>query len=207
MWLNAIAGVVVAACIAAGAWAGALVTGLRIAALVLSYGAAVVLGPALAPDLGTRFGLGGVLATVVAGSAVFVAANLVLWIAARLARRLRRRNNADRSPRDRFIGAIFGAVRGALIAMMLVYLAMWLDALRAIGKTPAVPAIGESVAVDVTSGVVRSAIESAVDTSDPAARFTARFAAQPSVSAAELQSLIDDPAFARLRGDARFWND
>jgi hypothetical protein len=55
--------------------------------------------------------------------------------------------------------------------------------------------------------VVESAIESAVDTSEPAARFTTRFAAHPADSAAELQSIFDDPAFARLREDERFWND
>lgn len=207
MWLNALAAIVLAACIAAGAWSGALATGLRIATLVLAYTAAAVLGPALAPQFAARFGLGGLLATVLSGSAMFVVAYLVLGIAARFARRLGPRENTGRSPRDRFLGATFGAVRGALLAMMVVYLAMWFDALRATGTAAVLPEIGDSVAADVTSGVVQSAIESAVDTSEPAARFTARFAAHPADSAAELQSIFDDPAFARLREDARFWND
>ena len=55
---------------------------------------------------------------------------------------------------------------------------------------------------------MQSAIESAVDTSDPAARLTARFAARsrglrrPSSSRS---STIR--TFERLRGDAQFWND
>jgi uncharacterized membrane protein required for colicin V production len=207
MWLNALAAIVLAACIAAGAWSGALATGLRIATLALAYTAAVVLGPAFAPQLGAWFGLGGLLGTVVAGSAMFVVAYLVLGIAARFARRLGPRENTGRSPRDRFLGATFGAVRGALLALMVVYLAMWFDALRATGTAAVLPEIGDSIAADVTSGVVQSAIESAVDTNEPAARFTARFAAHPAASATELQSIFDDPAFARLRSDARFWNE
>lgn len=207
MWLNALAAIVLAGCIAAGAWSGALATGLRIATLVLAYTAAVVLGPAFAPRFGAWLGLGGALAIVVSGSAMFALAYLVLGIAARLARRLGRRENTGRSPRDRFLGATFGAVRGALLAMMVVYLAMWFDALRATGTAAVLPEIGDSIAADVTGGVVQSAIESAVDTSDPAARFTARFAAHPADSAAALQSIFDDPGFARLRGDERFWND
>src|SRR5262245_3641820 len=42
MWLNALAALVLAACVAAGAWRGALATGLGIATLVLSYAAAML---------------------------------------------------------------------------------------------------------------------------------------------------------------------
>src|SRR6185369_6030885 len=55
--------------------------------------------------------------------------------------------------------------------------------------------------------VMRSAIESTVDTSQPSGRLAARFASRPAVAAAELQGVIDDPNFAELRSDARFWND
>ena len=203
MWLNALAATVLAACIAAGAWSGALATGLRIATLALAYTAAVVLGPALAPQLGAWFGLSGLLGTVAAGSAIFFVAYLVLGIAARFAKTLGPRENTGRSPRDRFLGATLGAVRGALLALMVVYLAMWFDALRATGTATVLPEIGDSIAADITSGVVQSAM----DTHEPAGRFTARFAAHPADAATELQSILDDPAFARLRGDARFWSD
>jgi hypothetical protein len=56
MWLNAVAAVVLAACIAAGAWSGALATGLRIATLVLAYAASALIGPALAPAVGAQLG-------------------------------------------------------------------------------------------------------------------------------------------------------
>jgi membrane protein required for colicin V production len=208
MWLNALALVVFAACIAAGAWAGALVTGLRIAALVVSYAAAVVLGPVLAPALGAPMGLGdGLLAALVSSSAVFLVASLGFGFAVRAARRRGPRDNVGRSPRDRFLGAVFGAVRGALLAVMVVYLAMWFDALRATGRAAVVPEVGDSAAADVTSRVVSGAIASVVDTRDPGARFLAEFAAQPAASAADLQTIFADPDFVRLRDDTRFWND
>ena len=99
------------------------------------------------------------------------AATFVVGLARARDRRRASRAGSDRartparSPRDRFLGASFGAVRGALLAMMVVYLAMWFDALRATGGGAVLPEIGDSVAADVTSGVVQSAIESAVDTS------------------------------------------
>ena len=64
--------------------------------------------------------------------------------------------------------ASFGALRGFLLALMVVYVAMWFDALRATGAGAVLPEIGDSIAADVTSGVVESAIETAVDTSQPA---------------------------------------
>jgi uncharacterized membrane protein required for colicin V production len=207
MWLNAIAALVLAACIAAGAWSGALATGLRIATLVLAYAAAAIVGPALAPALGARIGLAGFSATVAACSATFVVAYAVLGIASRFARKLGPRENVGRSPRDRFVGGCFGAVRGFLLALTVVYVAMWFDALRATGAGAVMPEIGDSIAADLTSGVVQTAIESAVDTSEPSGRLAARFAARPAVAAAELQGVIDDPNFAGLRSDARFWND
>jgi uncharacterized membrane protein required for colicin V production len=194
---------VLGVCIAAGAWSGALATGLRIATLVLSYAAAVMLGPALAAAIGRD----DPIATLVSSSAVFLAVYVVLGIAAHFARRLGPRENTGRSPRDRFFGGCFGAVRGALIALMVVYLAMVLDALRATTGTEVVPEVGESVAAHVTSDVVQSALETAVDTSNPAARVATRFAARPAVAAAEIQRLIDDPHVERLRGDSAFWSD
>jgi uncharacterized membrane protein required for colicin V production len=207
MWLNAVAAVVLAACIAAGAWSGALATGLRIATLVLAYAAGALLGPALAPAIGAQLGLAGMAATVAACTAAFVVAYVLLAIASRFARKLGPRENVGRSPRDRFLGACFGAMRGFVLAVTVVYAAMWFDALRATGAGAVVPEIGDSLAADVTSGVMRSAIESTVDTSQPSGRLAARFASRPAVAAAELQGVIDDPNFAELRSDARFWND
>src|SRR5262245_32203248 len=129
MWLTVLAAIAIAVCIAAGAWSGALATGLRIATLVLAYAASVWCGPALVPEVGALLGLGGLVANLVSGSVVFAIAYVLLAITAHFARRLTQRKNSDRSPRDRFLGAMFGAVRGAALALLLVYTAMWFDAL------------------------------------------------------------------------------
>jgi hypothetical protein len=129
-----------------------------------------------------------------------------LALAARVVRRLDPSTNDGRSPRDRFLGGSFGALRGMLLAMLVVYAAMWADALRATGNVAVLPEIGESAAADLTGGVVRSAVETALDADDPTARFAARFAASPGETAAQLQSVIEDPHFLRLRDDADFWS-
>jgi hypothetical protein len=144
---------------------------------------------------------------VTACSATFVVVYAVLGIASRFARRLGPRENVGRSPGDRLLGAGFGALRGCLLAFLVVYVAMWFDAMRATGAGAVLPEIGDSIAADVTSGVVQKTIESASDPADPTARFAARFASRPAVAAAELQGVVDDPNFAELRTDARFWND
>ena len=208
MWLNFVAGVVLAACIGAGAWRGALASGLGIATLVLSYGAAIGLGPMLAPAVGERLGLGGLPALAVAGTGIFLAASLVLGLSVRLVlHRWDQRDNGSRSPADRWGGGGFGALRGALLALMIVYVAMWFDALRATGTAALLPEIGESAAVDVTSGVVETAVAAAVDTSQPLGRFTARAAANPAATAGDVQAILEDPRFVRLRNDTEFWGD
>ena len=207
MWLNALAVLVVVACMAAGAWSGGLATGLRIATLALAYAAAVFLGPAFAPAIGAQLGAGDLFAALASSTVVFVVAYLGLGIASRFARRLGPRENTGRSPRDRFLGACFGALRGGLLALMVVYLVMCLDALRATAHTGVVLEVGDSAAARITSGVMESALAAALDPADPGARFATRFAARPATSAAELQTLLDDPSFARLRSDSRFWND
>jgi uncharacterized membrane protein required for colicin V production len=208
MWLNFVAGVVLAACIASGAWRGAIATGLGLATMLLSYGAAIALSPALAPAVSGRLGMGGLAALAVAGTGIFAATALSLGLISRLARnRWDVDDNDRRLPRDRWLGGSFGALRGALLALLVVYVAMWFDALRATGTAAVLPEIGESAAAEVTSEVVESAVETAVGTSQPLGRFAARVAARPAASTSELKSVLDDPRFARLRNDADFWGD
>ena len=205
MWLNLLALGILGVFVALGAWRGALASGLGIATLLLAYAAAILLAPALAPALGERLGLGSLLAVPLAGSIAFFGAYAILGLVSTGVRRLGRRENAGRSPLDRFLGGSFGAVRGLLIAGLLVYLAMWLDALRSTGTAVVIPEVGDSAAAALTGQIVESAIASALDPDDPAARVTARLAARPAVAAGELQGVIDDASVARLRGDEAFW--
>jgi uncharacterized membrane protein required for colicin V production len=205
MWLNLLALAVLGVFVALGAWRGALATGLGIATLLLAYAAAIFLGPAFAPALDARLGVGPLFAVPLAGTIAFFGTTVILGIVSSILRKMARSVNGDRSPLDRFLGGTFGAVRGLMIAFLLVYLAMWLDALRATGTTALIPEVGNSAAAAITSEVVEGAIGSAMDPDDPAARVTARLAARPALAAVELQGVIDDPGFASLRGDQAFW--
>ena len=104
-----------------------------------------------------------------------------------------RATTAARSPRDRWLGGGFGAIRGALLALLVVYVAMWFDALRATGTAALLPEIGESAAADVTSEVVESAVATRRRYLAAAGRFAARVAARPAASASELKAVLDDP--------------
>jgi membrane protein required for colicin V production len=204
MWLNLVAMAILFVFVLLGAWRGALATGLGIATLLLSYAAAILLGPQIAPVLGARLGLGP-LAMPLGGTVAFFGTYVVLGLAATAVRKMARSENDGRGPLDRLLGGAFGAVRGLLVAVLLVYLAMWLDALRATGNTAVIPEVGNSAAAVLTSTLLEGAIHAASDSEDPAARVTARLAARPAVAAVELQGVVEDPTFLRLREDSGFW--
>jgi membrane protein required for colicin V production len=206
MWLNLLALAVLAIYVALGAWRGALTTGLGIATLLLAYAAAIGLGPPLAPAVEARLGVGSPFSLAIGGSVAFFGTYAIAGIAAAFVRRMGRRQNEGRAPLDRFLGGAFGALRGLLVALLLVYLASWLDALRATGTAQVIPELGDSAAATLAGDVMESAISAALDPDDPAARVTARIAERPALAAVELQSVVEDPNFANLRGDSTFWS-
>ncbi|MGI9591215.1 MAG: CvpA family protein, partial [Myxococcota bacterium] len=110
MWLDSLALGLLALFAVIGAWRGALASGLALAALVLSYGAAVLAGPRLAPWVAARFELGDVLSLAAASTSAFFATFLAMGVIGALMK-----HNAlpPEGARDRFLGGIFGAVRGA----------------------------------------------------------------------------------------------
>ncbi len=205
MWLNLLVLAILGVFIALGAWRGALATGLGIATLVLAYAAAVFLGPAIAPSLGEALALGPWLALPVAGTGVFVATHVLGGVASSLIARLGRRENAGRSPGDRILGGGFGALRGLLLAVLIAYLVMWLDALRTTGQGALVPEVGDAAAARVTGELVSQVIRASADEDDAATRLMARVASRPAVAMVEVQSIVESPSFARLREDAAFW--
>ena len=205
MWLNLVFAGVLAVFVALGAWRGALATGLGLATLVLSYAAALTLGPALAPALAERTGLAPFWALPVAGCGVFVASYVVLGLVSALLRRVFGGDAATRGPRDRFLGGVFGGVRGLLVALLISYLALWVDALRVTGGAPWMPEVGDSAAAKFTGEVVASGLEAVLGGEDPAVRVAARIAARPAVAAVELERVIENPNVEQLRSDATFW--
>jgi uncharacterized membrane protein required for colicin V production len=206
MWLDAIVLAVLAAFAVGGALRGALTTALGIVSLAASYAAALVLAPILGPPLATGAGISEMLAIPLAGTGTFFVTFVVMGVVSKLVRRLARRRDGVRSPRDRFLGGVLGAVRGGLVVLLLCWLALWADALRATGTVESVPAIDDSMAAAITAEVVESGLEAALSEHGRSGRMAARMAARPAVALVEVQSVLEDSRVAALRADPLFWS-
>jgi uncharacterized membrane protein required for colicin V production len=196
MWLDAIVLAVLAAFAVGGAVRGALTTALGIVSLAASYAAALVLAPILGPPLATGAGISEMLAIPLAGTGTFFVTFVVMGVVSKLVRRLARRRDGVRSPRDRFLGGALGAVRGGLVVLLLCWLALWADALRATGTVESVPASDDSMAAAITAEVVESGLEAALSEHGRSGRMAARMAARPAVALVEVQSVLEDSRVA-----------
>jgi hypothetical protein len=174
--------------------------------LVVAYGSAVLLAPVLAPAIEARLGVSELLALPLAGSAGFFGGYALMVFATALLRRIAERHgDEDRSPRDRFLGGVFGVVRGGLIVLLLSWLALWVDALRLTGTAVPVPEVGGSAAAAVTGRVVETGLSAALSDSGAGGRMLARIAAKPAAALEEVQGVLDDRNVASLRSDEMFW--
>jgi uncharacterized membrane protein required for colicin V production len=205
MWLDLLALVLIAALAAHGAWRGGFKTGMGLLGLAAGYAAAVLGAAPLARPLSAALGMPELLALPLAGSLLFLAGFVGVWL---LGFGLGRAGIglADPGPRGRFLGAIFGAVRGALIAVLVAYLGLWLDALRATGRELPLPPVEDSAAARVTGTLVEAGVQAALSDSGAAARVVARAAARPARALTEWQAVVDTPSVQALREDAVFWS-
>ena len=207
MWLTLVSIALLAIFAGLGAVRGAFTTGMGLASLLVAYAAAVWGAPGLAPAIQSRLDAPAWAALPLAGSLCFISAYAAMLFATSLLRRLAERHDDEaRSPRDRFLGAVFGTVRGGLLALLLGVLALWIDALRVTGSELPIPAVEGSAAAAVTSAVVEKGLSAALAGAGPGGRVVARIAARPALALGELQALLEDPSVERLRGDALFWS-
>ncbi len=185
---------------------GGLAAGLGILTLCVSYGAAILAAPIFASPVANAFGLPALLGIPVAGSIAFAVAFVAMAILSKiLCRRAEGAGDEGRSVRDRFLGGAFGAIRGAFVAVLLCYLALWVEALRLSGAADGIPALGNSAAAAVTSSVVEAGIESVLADSGRTGHVVARLAANPGATVADLQSLVSNPRILAVQQDAHFW--
>ena len=206
MWLDAIALLLLGVFVGMGALRGALASFLGLASLGLAYAAALVAAPRLGPPVAETFGLPEPLGMPLAGTAAFLVTYLLAGIASAVLRRLERRgHDVWRSPRDRFLGGVFGAVRGGLVVLLLAWLALWVDALRVTGTVESLPSIEGSSAAALTESVIEAGVEAALEDSGPAARLVASAAARPGRTLGEFQSLLEDSRIGDLQRDRMFW--
>jgi uncharacterized membrane protein required for colicin V production len=206
MWLDVVALILLGVFVGMGWLRGAIASFSGLAALAAGYAAAIAFAPALGPALPLGPQTPGLFGVALAGCLLFVGVYLLVSVAGSLARRAQRdRNGDDHSVRDRFLGAVFGGVRGAFVVLLVSWLALWLDALRATGADPVVPEVSESTAARATSAAVEASVGAALSGRGPAGPFVARLAARPALAVGELQAVLENPRFETLRADELFW--
>jgi membrane protein required for colicin V production len=185
-----------------GAWRGALESGLRLAGWIAGYvaaaAAAAMAGDAVAAAVGVPDWLGMPLA----GTLAFFATQLLFAVAIAIARR--RRDEAERGPGDRILGAAFGAARGALLALLIGWLALLGDALRSQGMLAALPPLDASLGAQWSGRVVESGTAAALG-ADPGARAVAALAARPRETLDSLRAVVEHPRVVELQRDSEFW--
>jgi len=190
----------------AGSRRGGLAAGLGILTLGVSYGAAIIAAPVLASPVAKAFDLPPLLGIPIAGSIAFAVAFIAMVIVSKILRsRAEDAGDDGRSPRDRFFGGAFGAIRGAFVVALLCYLALWVEALRLSGAADGIPALGNSAAAAATSAVVEAGIESALADSGPTGHVIAKLAANPGAAVVDLQAVVSNPRVVAVQQDADFW--
>lgn len=206
MWLDFLALLVLGLFTGMGAVRGGLASFLSLFSLGAAYAAAIWAAPRFGESAAEALGVSPWLGMPVAGSLAFLVTVLVMAGVSRGLKRLDRSGrDAPRSPRDRFAGAIFGAVRGGLLVLLLSYLALWVDALRATGTVDGLPEVGGSTAAAVTGSLVEAGVGAALGENE-GARVMAHVAGRPGPAMADLQAIMEHPAIDELRNDPMFWS-
>lgn len=204
MWLDLLALGILAIFALVGAARGALKAGMGLLALLVGYLAAILLAPHIGPSLSEALGVSEFLALPLGGTLAFIGGFGAVSLLGALLRRLAARHDDDPSPRDRFLGAVFGAVRGGLVVLLISWLALWLDALRASGGDVPVPSVEGSAAAALTGEVVEAGIGAAMG-DEPGGRLAARIAARPAAAMADFEQVLENRNIEALRSDEMFW--
>lgn len=205
MWLDLLALVILAIFAAMGAVRGALRAGTALFALVVGYLAAILLAPALGPRVGEALGTAAWLALPLGGTLAFFGGYAFVALAGALLRRLAERHGDDeKSARDRFLGGVFGALRGGLVVLLVSWLALWLDALRETGGQVPMPAVSGSAAAAITGDVVEAGVGAALR-DQPGGRVVARIASRPGAAISNMEAVMESESIAGLRSDPLFW--
>jgi len=206
MWLDLAALGILAAAAAVGFARGWLVSSLRFGGALAAYVGAWKLGPGLAPVFEAR-GLSGLVAVVAGGLAVFFLLLLSVEIVAAIVKAVdrRRRGGQPRGAPDRAGGALVGALAGAAFAVLIAWLGISVDVLRAQSGNEALPSIEGSRFVPVARAVIRSVGAWALAERGPAGAAVARAASDPADALARVERLLGNPHLIGLRDDRRFW--
>ncbi len=209
MWLDYLALGLLAVFAVAGAIRGAFATGLRLAAILAAYAVGALGAGWLGPFAAARFELPPMLGAPVAGAILFTASYAVFAAAAWMATRIERsrRDGEPRSAADRLGGAVFGLARGGMVVVLLGFLLLQVEGLRAAGGEAAavVPETGPSALKEATQALVEGGGELILGDDDAGGRVATRMLSHPAETVTGVQAVLDDPRVRDLRDDDLFW--
>lgn len=193
-----------------GALRGGVASASSLLTLIASYAAAVWAAQNLGGPVAEKTDLSPIFAPLVAGSVAFLCAAVLVGGLAALIRRVAEgpRGDPPLGLGSRWAGAVLGVVRGALVVVLVSYLAIWLDAARQTGAfegLEALPDLRMSSAAKATEKLVETTVSAAVDADDATAAVVARLAARPALAVRNLQEILADPRTEALQQDRFFW--
>jgi len=203
MWLDALVLASIAFLAWSGARRGAAVAGVQLVGLPLAYAGAVGAGFAFGPALAREAGWSAGAATLVAGTAGLVLVHLFVSAVARALRA--RAETPDGS--SQAVGAVFGALRGALLALPLLWLAGFAEGARVAGVRPGLPDLSGAKLPQLGTGVLGAGAGAVLDERAPGGRVAVRFVGHPGETLDALQHVVSDPRVVSLQRDAAFWRD
>jgi uncharacterized membrane protein required for colicin V production len=207
MWFDGLALLLLGLFTGMGVYRGGLATALGLISLGVAYAAGLVTAARLGPVLARQLDMPEFLGLPLVGMVAFTLAYFVMGVVGSVLRRRseRRRAGRPRSARDRFAGGVFGLARGGLVVVLLAWLAIWVDALRATGAMEGLPSVAGSATAAVTETLVETGVSAALSDAGVAGQFMANMAARPGNTVADLQELVEDPRIEALREDRIFW--
>ncbi len=190
--------------VAAGAWRGTVAGLLSTAGLVFGYLAGALAAWTLGPRLAELTGQPQLLTAPLVGTLAFLGVAIAIGIAGIFVRAWDRERvrETGRSGLDRTGGACLGALRGALVVLLLGILANWLHAAEVFAGRQSAEATSPLRAM--TQRIVGGGLGAVLGDS-PEAVVTARMIAQPATSLTSLQRVVEHPRMAELAGDRGFW--
>lgn len=201
MWLDAGVVVLIAFLAGFGARAGAKVAGVRLVSLPLAYGGGVAAAWAFGPALGREAGWSDTTGALVAGTAGFLSIHLLLSLAARTLR-----SEFTPPPASQALGALFGALRGALFALPLLWLAGLAEGAR-LTVQPALPDLSGARLPALGGEVLGAGARLAAGEETAGGRFAVGIASRPAETLGALHEVVQDQRVIALQRDARFWQD
>ncbi len=202
MWLDVAILVLIAFLAGFGARAGAAVSGLRMLALPLAYGGAVGAAWAVGPALGRELGWAETAGALVAGTASFLAVQIGVSLGTRALRR-----ESSPPPASQALGALFGALRGALFALPILWLAGLAEGARVAGVRPELPDLSAAQLPALGGEILGAGARLAVEEDTAGGRFAVGLATHPGATIAGLQKVVQDPRVLALQRDGAFWRD